>query len=120
MSEAPSVFRQITRTARKEHRCCECSGAINPGSNYIYSSGIWDGDPSDYKQCLICAEVAIAAAAISDDPEDKPCFTALRDWFANQVCREFMGDEFVAVFARDMQIAPEKIWHVLGDGFFDE
>ncbi|MEN4767279.1 hypothetical protein [Duffyella gerundensis] len=120
MSEVPSVFRQITRTARKEHRCCECRGSINPGSNYIHSSGIWDGDPSDYKQCLICAEVASAAAAISDDPEDKPCFTALKDWLAGQVCREFKGDEFVAVFARDMQIAPEKIRHVLGDGFFNE
>ncbi|WP_210502033.1 hypothetical protein [Pantoea ananatis] len=120
MSEVPSVFRQITRTARKEHKCCECHGVIFPGSNYIYSSGIWDGDPSDYKQCLICAEVASAAAAISDDLEDRPCFTALRDWFACQVCREFTGDEFVATFARDMQIAPEKILHVLGDRFFHE
>ena len=120
MSEAPSAFRQLYRTARKEHKCCECRQPIVISERYLYSSGIWDGEPSHYKQCLVCAEVAGAAAVLSDDPEEKPCFTALRDWFANQVCREFQGNEFVAVFARDLQIAPEKIWHVLGDGFFDE
>lgn len=120
MSEVPSVFRQITRKARKEHKCCECHSAIKSGSNYIYSHGIWEGESFDYKQCLICSEVASAAASLSTDPEDYPGFTALRDWFACQVCREFTGDEFVATFARDMQIAPEKILHVLGEGFFDE
>lgn len=120
MSEAPSVFRTVYRTARKQHKCCECRQPIVISERYLYSSGIWDGEPSDYKQCLICAEVIARAAAISDDPDDKPCFTVLREWFANQVCREFQGDEFVAVFARDMHVSPEKIWHVLGDGFFDE
>ncbi|NIG20588.1 hypothetical protein F3J37_18085 [Pantoea sp. Al-1710] len=120
MSDAPSAFRQVTRTARKEHKCCECPHPIAPGDKYVYSSGIWEREPFGFKQCLICAEVSNAAAAITDDYGDKPTFSGLKDWFANQVCREFKGDEFVAVFARDMQVSPEKIWHVLGREFFNE
>jgi ribosomal protein L37AE/L43A len=120
MSDAPSAFRQVIRTARKEHKCCECGTSIKPREQYAYSSGVWDGEACDFKQCLICFEVSSAASSISDDPDEKPCFSALRDWFANQVCRDFQGQEFVSVFARDMQVVPEKIWHVLGDGFFEE
>jgi hypothetical protein len=41
--DAPDAFRQVMRTARIEHRCCECHATIQPGDPYEYSSGVWDG-----------------------------------------------------------------------------
>lgn len=118
MSDMPSVFRQITRTARKEHKCCECRQPIKVGEKYIYSSGIWDGRAGDYRQCLICNEVSNAAASLMDDPEDMPTLTGLREWFACQVGMDFKGEEFISAFSKDMNVEPHKIRHVLGPRFF--
>lgn len=64
MSEFPSAYREVTRKARKEHRCCECCGFIQRGENYLYQSGIWDGEPSDYKTCSDCT--ALREQVITD------------------------------------------------------
>lgn len=55
--EYPECFREVTRTARKQHRCCECRGLITIGTKYQYCSGIWQGDPGDHKTCLPCAQL---------------------------------------------------------------
>ena len=55
--DAPSCSVVKTRRARKEHKCCECHGLILPGSRYEYTSGIWDGDPMDFKTCLTCVAI---------------------------------------------------------------
>ena len=113
MSDAPSVFRQITRTARKEHKCCECRSVINPGDKYMYSSGIWDGSASDYKQCLICGEASNAATEISE-PDEAPAFTGLREWM--QVYFSGHEDKNLSIqrIAKDLRMPEEKIRHVLG------
>jgi len=55
--ESPSCSSRTKRKARKKHRCCECCEAIEKGQMYEYVSGIWDGEPSDYKTCLSCVEI---------------------------------------------------------------
>lgn len=57
MCDIPSCFQEITRKARKVHRCCECRGDILPGETYQYVSGIWDGEPYDFKTCSDCASL---------------------------------------------------------------
>ncbi|UCP00049.1 hypothetical protein LF844_09630 [Metapseudomonas lalkuanensis] len=47
---------ETTRTALKRHRCCECRGHIEPGSQYRNLVGCWDGRMDEYKQCLPCVE----------------------------------------------------------------
>lgn len=69
MSDAPSAFRQVTRTARKVHKCCECRRQIVVGEKYVYSSGIWSGDPSDFKQCALCNQAFEEATGRSDTDE---------------------------------------------------
>lgn len=44
--------------ARKRHKCCECGGKIEPGQVYKYVIGIWDGDLSTFKTCLVCSRIA--------------------------------------------------------------
>ena len=50
----PSCCKELIRTARKQHGCCECYRDILPGEQYEYISGIWDGHPESYKTCLDC------------------------------------------------------------------
>lgn len=45
------------RTARKEHTCCECGGTIAKGEVYEYTSGVWEGQGSDFKTCMPDAEL---------------------------------------------------------------
>jgi hypothetical protein len=44
-------------TARREHKCCECSGVIPRGVQYENVVGKWDGEFSRYKTCLLCVEI---------------------------------------------------------------
>ena len=49
------VYREHVRKARLVHDCDSCGGAILPGDEYVYTSGIWDGEPQDYKRHELCA-----------------------------------------------------------------
>ena len=40
--------------ARKEHRCEDCGGAIQPGERYTLIGGKFDGEWSMYKRCADC------------------------------------------------------------------
>ncbi len=53
----PVAFSDIMRTARKQHRCCECHRTIMPGDQYRHESGIWESGPRTYKTCADCASV---------------------------------------------------------------
>ena len=72
MSEMPSAFNETWRTARKEHRCCECRSTIRAGERYRYVSGVWDGQGRSFKQCADCAELSIAFTADAAYPEEAP------------------------------------------------
>lgn len=56
--DRPAVFEQVTRRARKRHRCGECQGLIEPGASYHESRGLWDGQLSTHKTCGSCFVVA--------------------------------------------------------------
>jgi hypothetical protein len=46
---------EVTRKARKEHRCCECRETIRVGQRYVEETGIdYDHDPFCYRTCLPC------------------------------------------------------------------
>lgn len=53
----PSAYIHLTPKARKQHRCCECRGVIEPGEFYHIHQGIWDGVPERYKVCVDCEEM---------------------------------------------------------------
>lgn len=43
--------------ARKEHRCCECGGAIAKGATYQRASGKSDGCFFAESTCALCTEI---------------------------------------------------------------
>ncbi len=45
------------RTARKEHKCQECSEAIPVGAKYEYASGVFDRSGFSHKTCMSCREI---------------------------------------------------------------
>lgn len=54
--EACKFLRRETRTARKQHRCTECNGAIGVGETYEYVVGKWDRFET-YRTCRICVAI---------------------------------------------------------------
>lgn len=84
MSNMPEAFKTVTRIARKNHTCCECHRKIKKGTQYQYSSGVWDGVPAAFKQCSGCYGIMCAAAAsCSEYCDETPQFTALQSWVFN-------------------------------------
>lgn len=53
----PSAYTELHPKARKQHWCCECTGAIQPGETYELYKGIWDGRAANYKTCQDCVEL---------------------------------------------------------------
>lgn len=51
------VYSATIRTARKQHKCYECSGTIIPGEKYEYVFGKWEGDVSYFKTCSHCVDL---------------------------------------------------------------
>ncbi|AMM44510.1 hypothetical protein BARRETLEMON_48 [Arthrobacter phage BarretLemon] len=41
-------------TARKQHKCGECFGIIQPGARYYRGAGSWEGDFWHMKWCVNC------------------------------------------------------------------
>ena len=113
MSEQPVCMSTIMRKARKIHRCCECGGEIKVKDSYQYTSGIWDGRPSSFKQCKTCAEVFNAATDFSDYDEF-PCFMGLKDWLSNYFTYGMLKSESINNISSDLRVSREKILHACG------
>lgn len=109
MSEMPSAFKTETRVARKHHLCCECEIIISVGDRYQYSSGIWDGEPADYKQCINCSELMVSATKSSESPYDSPCFGGLYEWFEEHIIISCNGREWLHYMADKINVEPEKL-----------
>ena len=77
MCEMPTVYQCDRPTARKEHKCYECRGAIRPGEKYRKHHGIWDGQPGDYKVCDQCEDLRTLVDAGVAHSEDKTAFGQL-------------------------------------------
>lgn len=110
MSEMPEAFRTACRKARKSHACCECGDKIQEGDQYQYSSGVWNGEPASYKQCLNCHEI-MKGASIADGNHggDGVGFGDLKNWFYGWMCIDFKGEEFLKGMAEDCGIDPVKL-----------
>lgn len=56
---APTLFRENTRTARKDHTCCECNDRIKKGRKYIDLNGLWEDEWHAYKMCSFCHQTML-------------------------------------------------------------
>ncbi len=52
--DAPKVYYETNRKAKKEHSCSECYRVISKGETYKYAFGVWDIKPSIFKTCSNC------------------------------------------------------------------
>ncbi len=55
--EAPAVYEEVTRRARKRHRCGECRALIEPGQRYEETRCLWEGQWSTHKTCVACSVI---------------------------------------------------------------
>lgn len=103
----PEAFSSTTRKARKVHTCCECNTTIGIGEKYQYSSGIWEGTPDNFKQCLNCNNIMenVSSYVTYDDfGNDPPYFCELREWFMGFECIDFTGEEFLKGMSETVNI----------------
>ena len=114
MCESPSAFKSLARKAAKEHACCECGSCIKKGDSYQYSSGVWNGEPSSYKQCNNCHEIFTAVSAYGrKEGLYNLGLSELKEWFFEYMCRDFKGLEFLNGMAEMIKIKPEKLNQLL-------
>lgn len=114
MSESPSCFTQKHRKARKSHKCCECYQVIEKGDVYLYSSGVWGGIPSSFKQCSSCD--AIITAIQCSDHYDHDCgleFGELKEYFYQELCTDFNGDVALTEFERRYKVDKDILQKLL-------
>jgi hypothetical protein len=62
----PAAFVRRVVKARLPHRCDSCGFTIQRGERYDYVSGIWDGEPNDYKRHELCAALEDALRKADD------------------------------------------------------
>lgn len=99
MVEMPSVYGMEQRTARKEHKCCECRGKILPGEKYNYHHGIWEGRAGSFKVCLECDAIRKEVDKNERDPEFRTAFEGLSESVFDSHNAKFIRD-FIAVKQR--------------------
>lgn len=58
--DAPAIYEECERRARKSHWCCECGREIAPTDRYVEFRGLWDGQWSAYRRCRRCHRAAKA------------------------------------------------------------
>jgi len=84
MISQPSCYTEKIRLARKAHSCCECGYRIQPREKYLYVSGIWDGEPADFKMDLNCADLVkkarLECVELELFYEDGPAIGHLKSW----------------------------------------
>jgi len=78
-AEMPSVFFNMIRKARQEHKCCECQRVINVGEKYHLFKGCWEGKWSNFKTCMDCQDLREEIAGLYRGDEWPP-FGNLAEW----------------------------------------
>ena len=111
--DMPQAFQQHTRTARKQHLCCECRRPIVACEKYEHSSGVWDGKPDSFKTCLSCVEIRDEYTASTGEPT---AFGELGSTIHETFSRGFGPREY----AEQSGIALERIMVFFPDYYADE
>jgi hypothetical protein len=55
--EAPEFIIERLPRAKKTYKCYECGASINPGDQYEYTAGKWEGEFMAFKICMDCRTV---------------------------------------------------------------
>ena len=66
----PDLYREETRRANREHRCCACRETIRRGDRYVVIAGKWDGEFQSFKQCLRCHVMMTGICDVTGDVVD--------------------------------------------------
>lgn len=106
IGEAPTAFKTLQRKAAKDHKCCECRDTILKGTMYQYSSGVWDGVPDSYKQCINCHEI-MSAVASNSEYDEMPCFEHLREHILEDSYKP--AEAFLEETSKHLSIEPERL-----------
>ena len=99
--DCPKACKEVTRTARKTHRCYECWEAIKEGEKYVFISGIWE-EPMTFKLCSTCSAAGNAFTA--------HCISINEDilWSIGNLWND-IADFIQGEYGYDPRVAPEDV-----------
>jgi len=101
------LYNNIVRTARKYHRCIECSGWIKPKEIYHVRSYLFEGEWNTEKVCQFCNLTYEKEVC-----EDGPVFGGLAEWLF-ELCR------YTEPHIGDVQMAEAFMQNALDRGSTD-
>jgi hypothetical protein len=81
---------------------------ISKGDYYQYSSGVCN-QPDNFKQCLNCHEIMVAAQSICGIYSENPSFEYLREWVMDHQYRGFTGRDFLIGMANNMNVSAASL-----------
>ena len=96
--EPPEFYDAKERTARTQHRCCECGHTIRPGERYEHVSGKWTGQLGTFKTCMPCADLRDSLSAGGGCFE----FGGLNEEYYEYLSNTFRGVDASEVHSRVM------------------
>lgn len=74
VDEHYAFYREVLRTARKQHDCCACEIPIEPGQRYTVVSTGWEGRIEEWKRCARCQflheQLRQVCSAVGDWPDE--------------------------------------------------
>jgi hypothetical protein len=94
IDEFATCYTEVKATARKEHVCCECHGAIKRGESYFVASGFFSDGPFRKKWCEFCHNLRKQIDATIKDRCEKVAFEELWD-AVSEMCSEVEIRNFV-------------------------
>lgn len=103
--ELPQAYSHETPVARKEHRCCECQGLIQPGERYHRHWGVWNGEAATYKVCEDCEALRSRVDKDEVHLDEKTAFGMLWQSALESHDREHAADFIAIRRKRDAAIA---------------
>lgn len=57
--DEPAFYSAVDRTARKQHKCCECDAPIERGEKYVVCTGKWENGVETFRQHAACCEACM-------------------------------------------------------------
>ncbi len=112
MCDQSTLSATSTRRARKSYTCCECAGAIAPGTQYEHARTLYDGHWSTHRTCSWCC--AARARLLKQYPYECYCHGDLLvalDANRGASAPRFVEVDYRAALARGAQTWPRHVEH---------
>ena len=118
MNDMPSCCNSKTRKSRKEHKCFGCGSVIHKSDEYLYTSGVWEGEPNSFKHCKSCEKILCDFRRIdsnlSEDEGPALNMYGVRHFMQGFLCQNWSNEKAVSEITSIFDVSREYASLILG------